>query len=82
MFSGTSNTPEPEVVVHIFEGATEVAKTTAKVTEGSWKTSALSPELLTGNRSYTATATQVSPLKNPEGKSKTVRSSWTPNRPK
>ena len=37
VFSGTSNTPEPEVVVHIFEGATEVAQPTAKVSEENWK---------------------------------------------
>jgi hypothetical protein len=72
VFSGTSNTAEPEVVVHIYEGATEVAKATAKVSEGSWKTAALSPELPTGNHSYTATATQASPLGNAEGRSKTV----------
>ena len=83
VFSGTSNTPEPEVVVHIFEGATEVAKTTAKVIEGSWKTAALSPELPTRepllhcDRDAGRACSKIR-----KGRARRSRSSWTPNRPK
>jgi hypothetical protein len=70
-FTGTASA-ETEVVVHIFEGATEVAKATALGTGGPFSSGVAGPALPTGEHTFTAYATQKSPLGNPEGKSKTV----------
>ncbi len=69
-FSGEASASTP-VVIHIFEGSTEVSKATATAPEGEWVSGAASP-LATGEHTYTAYATQKSPLGNPEGKSNTV----------
>ncbi len=67
---GTTNA-ETSVVVHVFEGATEVAKAAATASAGKWSTPVTLPT--TGEHTYTAYATQVSPFKgNLEGKSTTV----------
>jgi len=62
--------------VHIYEGptdeGTEISKATASGTEGAWTSGTANPALATGEHTYTAVATQTSPLGNPEGKSNTV----------
>ena len=59
-----------EVVVHVFEGATEVASAVTTAAGGHWSTTgaALSKELLSGKRSFTAKATEKSGISgNPDG---------------
>jgi hypothetical protein len=70
-FTGTA-TAKTEVVIHIFEGETEVSKAHAEGTGTSWFSSEASPALATGEHTYTAIATQESPVGNPEGESKKV----------
>ncbi len=74
-FSGSASAAT-EVVVHIYEGptaeGTEISKATASGTEGTWTSGTANPALATGEHTYTAVATQTSPLGNPEGKSNTV----------
>ncbi len=74
-FTGTASATT-KVVVHIYEGSeasgTEVASATATGTGGSWTSSAASPALSSEDRTYTAVATQESPLGNAEGRSNTV----------
>ena len=63
-FTGTASAETP-VVVEIYAGAkaegTPVSKATASGTGGAFTTGAASPELATGNHTYTAVATQESP---------------------
>ena len=70
-FSGTAS-EDTEVVVHVFEGLTEVATASTTAAGGKWSTSGLSKALLTGKHIYTAQATEVSGLGNEEGESGTV----------
>ncbi len=74
-FSGTASAEAP-VVVEIFEGTeakgTPVSKATAAGTGGAFTTGAASPELATGNHTYTAVATQESPSGLKEGESEEV----------
>ena len=67
-FSGTAS-EATEVVVHVFEGSTEVASASATASGGKWSTSGLSKELPAGKHSFTAHATEVSGLGNAEGSS-------------
>jgi len=73
-FKGTTNA-ETKVVVHIYEGSEaageEVASVTATPSKGAW--SSASATLKSGEHTYTAVATEVSPItNNPEGRSKPV----------
>ena len=74
-FSGTASAETP-VVVEIFEGTeakgSPVSKATAAGTGGAFTTGAASPELATGNHTYTAVATQESPAHLKEGESEAV----------
>ena len=70
-FSGTAN-ENTEVVVHVFEGATEVASASTTASGGKWSTSTLSKPLASGKHSFTAHATEKSGLGNADGKSETV----------
>ena len=74
-FSGTASATT-EVVVHIYEGTkaegTQVSSAAATGTGGSWSSGSASPALTAGKHTFTAVATQESPLGNPEGKSGTV----------
>ncbi len=70
-FSGTA-TEATQVVVHVFEGATELASATTTASGGKWSTSSLSKALPTGKHSFTADATEASGLGNEPGKSSTV----------
>jgi hypothetical protein len=74
-FKGTATATTP-VVVHIYEGTTaegtEVSKATATGTGSGWSTGNASPSLATGEHTYTAVATQESPLGNPAGRSSAV----------
>ncbi len=67
-FSGTAS-EDTEVVVHVIESGVEVAKASTTAAGGSWSTSALSKALAKGQHTYTAYATEVSSLGNPDGKS-------------
>ena len=72
-FSGNASEPT-EVVVHVFEGATEVASAKTTASGGKWSTSgaALSKELPSGKHSFTAKATEKSGLGNADGESAVV----------
>jgi hypothetical protein len=70
-FSGTTS-EDGEVVVHVFEGSTEVAKANAVASGGAWSTDELSKALPSGEHAFTAYATERSGLGNPEGRSATV----------
>ena len=70
-FSGTASEPT-QVVVHVFEGTTEVASASTTASGGAWSTSGLSKALPAGNHTFKAYATEVSGLGNAEGKSSTV----------
>jgi large repetitive protein len=70
-FSGTTN-EAGEVVVHVFEGTSEIASATASTSGGAWSTKALGKALPSGKHTFTAFATEKSALGNPEGKSATV----------
>jgi hypothetical protein len=70
-FSGTAG-ENTEVVVHIFEGATEKAQASTTASGGKWSTSTLSATLPAGKHTFTALATEKSGLGNPEGESNTV----------
>ncbi len=67
-FSGTASEPT-QVVVHVFEGSTEVASATTTASGGKWSTSGLNKALATGKHSFKAYATEASGLGNPEGRS-------------
>ncbi len=67
-FSGTASDTKP-VVVHVFESGLQVASAEATPSGGRWETGPVKPELPLGDRSYTAYATEVSSLDNPEGRS-------------
>ncbi len=69
-FSGTAS-ENTEVVVHVFEGATEVASAKTTAAGGTWSTGSLSKPLASGKHSFTVNATEVSGLGNGEGKSQT-----------
>jgi hypothetical protein len=74
-FSGTvkSSDPKPRsVVVHVFEGATEVAKAEATPSGEKWTSTALAHPLAEAPASYTAYATETSSLENPEGRSSSI----------
>ena len=66
-FSGTAS-ENTEVVVHVFEGATEVGVGETTASGGKWSTSTLSKALPTGKHSFTATATETSGIGNADGK--------------
>ena len=69
-FKGTATDTTP-VVVHVFDGGNhEVASASASPSGGSWKTTPLGKALSSG--SYSAIATEISSLGNPEGKSSVV----------
>ncbi len=71
-FSGTASVTKPvePVVVHVLEAGKEVASATATPGEGGqWKAGPVTPQLAAGEHPYTAYATQLSSLGNPEGKS-------------
>jgi hypothetical protein len=69
-FSGTAS-ESASVVVHVLDsGQQQVASATATPNSGSWTSSATSPALASGR--YSAIATQVSSLGNPEGTSEQV----------
>ncbi len=70
-FSGTAS-EETEVVVHVFEGSSEVASVTTTAAGGRWSTSSLSKALPAGRHTFTAQAAEKSSLGNAEGKSATV----------
>jgi major membrane immunogen (membrane-anchored lipoprotein) len=74
-FKGTASATT-QVVIHIYEGqkaeGIEVSKATATGTGGSWTSGGASPALASGTHTYTAVATQESPLGNPAGRSSTV----------
>ncbi len=70
-FSGAAS-ESTEVVVHVFEGATEVASASTTASGGKWSTSTLSKTLSTGKHSFTAYATEKSAAGNADGKSETV----------
>ncbi len=73
-FSGTdggaASSTKP-IVVHVFEGPTaegnEVAKVTTSGTQGAWSSGSVT--LATGEHTYTAVATQESPVGNDPGRS-------------
>src|SRR5271165_5925446 len=68
---GGEASEETEVVVHVFEGVTEVGKQGVTASGGKWAIT-LSKALASGKRSFTAYATEKSGLGNPDGKSSTV----------
>ncbi|HXN39066.1 MAG TPA: Ig-like domain-containing protein [Solirubrobacteraceae bacterium] len=73
-FKGTTNA-ETKVVVHIYEGTEatgeEVTSATATPSKGAWSSPAAT--LKSGEHTYTAVATEASPItNNPEGRSKPV----------
>ena len=70
-FSGNAS-ESTEVVVHVFEGATEVASARTTASGGKWSTS-LSTALSSGKHTFTAYAIEKSGLGNADGKSETVR---------
>jgi large repetitive protein len=74
-FKGTATSTTP-VVVHVYEGSkaegTEVSKATAAGTGSGWSTGSATPALAPGEHTYTAVATQESPLGNPAGRSAAV----------
>ncbi len=72
-FSGGAS-ENTQVVVHVFEGSTEVASATTTASGGSWATTAteLSKTLPKGKRTFTAYAKEKSGLGNEEGESATV----------
>ena len=65
-FTGTGSENNTEVVVHIFEGSTEIGKGKATVSGNTWSAS---PEvaLPSGERKLTVEATESSLIGNPEG---------------
>ena len=65
-FSGTAS-ENTEVVVHVFEGATEVASGKTTASKGNWSAT-LSKLLPAGKRSFTASVSEKSGLGNGEGK--------------
>jgi hypothetical protein len=73
-FKGTASATT-EVTIRIYEGTkakgSEVSSATATGTGGSWTSSNAKP-LSTGTHTYTAVATQESPLGNPAGRSEPV----------
>ena len=79
-FAGTASEPT-QVVVHVFEGTTEVASASTTASGGKWSTSGLSKALPAGRHTFKAYATEVSGLGNAEGKSTKRASKWTPLRP-
>jgi len=79
-FSGTAS-EATEVVVHVFEGATEVASAKTTASGGTWSTSPLSKALASGKRTFTARATEVSGLGNKAGESGTVSFEVNTNAP-
>ena len=71
-FSGTAS-ESTEVVVHVFEGSTEVAKAKTTASGGTWSTTGLSKALQEGKHTFTVYATEKSGLTgNKEGKSSTL----------
>ncbi len=70
-FSGTAS-EDTEVVVHVFEGTSEVGSVSTTASGGTWSTSTLSKALPSGEHAFTAYATEKSGLGNAEGKSATV----------
>ncbi len=68
VFSGTGSEEGGEVVVHVFEGATQVQKATTTVVSGGWSV-ALTKALPNG--SYHVYATESSLIDNGEGTSET-----------
>src|SRR5438270_1488716 len=67
-FSGTAS-ENTEVVVHVFEGPTEVANAKTTASAGAWSTSGLSKALPSGHHTFTVSAREKSALAgNPEGK--------------
>ena len=68
-FSGTAS-ENTEVVVHVFEGTTEVAKAKTMASGGTWSTEPLSSALKSGKNTFKAYATEKSGLGNGEGRSK------------
>ena len=67
-FSGTAS-EGGEVVVHVLESGTEVAKATATTSGGKWSSGAVSPKLPSGKHNFTAYATESSGLGNEPGRS-------------
>ena len=66
-FAGTAS-ERSTVVVHIYEGTTEVATATGAGTEaGTWSAGAVTPELPAGEHTYTAVANEQSLAGNSEG---------------
>jgi hypothetical protein len=74
-FKGSASASTP-VTIQIYEGTkaegSEVSSATATGTGGAWSSSAATPALSSGQHTYTAIATQESPLGNPAGKSAPV----------
>jgi len=70
-FSGTAS-ENTEVVVHVLEGSTEVAKASSTAAGGKWSTSTLTKVLAKGKHTFKAYATEKSGLGNPEGLSSEV----------
>jgi hypothetical protein len=81
-FTGTASGKLP-VTITIYEGTStlgsEVAKATATGTGGSWTSGPAAPAL--GNHTYTAVATQPSPLGNPAGQSQAATFTVNTNPP-
>ena len=70
---GRPASEDTEVVVHVMEGATEVASAKTTASGGQWSTTgALSKALPSGKHSFTAIATEKSGIGNAEGTSGTV----------
>jgi hypothetical protein len=69
-FSGTAS-ENTEVVVHVFEGSTEVANAKTTASDGTWSTTGkeLSKALPTGKHTFTVYATEKSGLGNGTGTS-------------
>jgi|GEM_PF-3529438 len=70
-FEGTAS-ENTEVTVHVFEGLTEVAHVTTTASAGKWSATLSKPLSPTGNVKYSAQATEVSAINNPEGESNIV----------
>ena len=70
-FSGTAS-EATEVVVHVFEGTTEVATAKATASGGKWSTAALTKALTSSRGTFTAVAKEKSGLGNAEGESAKV----------
>ncbi len=60
------------MIVHVFEGATEVASASSTAAGAKWSTSTLSKALASGKHTFTAYATEKSAAGNADGKSATV----------